>query len=73
MMIEEQVYRYNGPVICFGRCIANKWSSETFAVSEKKAKSNLIFQFKKQNGLLPGTIITLPGKLNSERCAYGRV
>ena len=42
-------YSYNGPVMEFDRCIANKWQGETMAVSEKKAKSNLVYQFKKKN------------------------
>lgn len=40
-------YAYNGPVMEFGRCIADNWAGSTYATSEKKAKSNLAYQFKK--------------------------
>lgn len=56
-------YIYNGPVMEFERCVANRWSSSTYAVSEKKARSNLAYQFKKQNNRMPNVKITLPGKL----------
>ena len=56
-------YLYDGPVMEFEKCIATKWKAYTFAVSEGKAKSNLVYQFKKHNGRLPTSKITLPGKL----------
>lgn len=56
-------YKYVGPVCEFDRVVQNKWEGETTAVSEKKAKSNLIFQWKKQNNRLPNTRVSLPGKL----------
>ena len=58
-----KLYSYTGPVTMFGRCVANYWKGETYASSEKKAKSNLIFQYKQQNGLLPASKVNLPGKL----------
>lgn len=57
------LYSYTGPVTMFDRCIASIWKGETYASSEKKAKSNLIFQYKKQNGLIPASKVSLPGKL----------
>lgn len=60
-------YSYDGPVMEFETCVANRWKSSTYAVSEKKARSNLAYQFKKQNNRLPNTRITLPGKLMSAR------
>ena len=56
-------YLYDGPVMEFDRCIANRWKASTYAVSEKKARSNLTYQYKKRNNKLPNTMITLPGKL----------
>lgn len=56
-------YTYNGPVLEFERIIAEHWKGTTIAISEKKAKSNLAFQFKQANGKTPGTKISLPGKL----------
>lgn len=56
-------YKYNGPVMEFDRCVSNNWTGTTFAVSEKKAKSNLAYQFKKQSNRVAATRISLPGKL----------
>ena len=56
-------YKYDGPVMAFKNCIANRWQGSTYAASEKKARSNLIYQFKQKNNRIPGTKITLPGKL----------
>ena len=57
------LYSYTGPVTMFDRCVANCWKGETYASSEKKAKSNFIFQYKQQNGLIPASKVNLPGKL----------
>ena len=56
-------YKYDGPVMAFNDCIATRWQGSTYAASEKKARSNLIYQFKQKNNRIPGTKITLPGKL----------
>lgn len=59
-MPPKRKYIYEGPVMIFGQCVANKWRGETYAESEKKAKSNLVYQFKSQNNLIPSTKVTLP-------------
>ena len=46
-------YAYDGPVMEFENCVAHRWKSTTYAVSEKKARSNLVYQFKKQHNRLP--------------------
>lgn len=56
-------YTYDGPVMEFDICIANRWQGTTYAASEQKARSNLAYQFKKKNNRIAGTRITLPGKL----------
>lgn len=56
-------YRYDGPIMFFGSCIANHWSGETMAVSEAKAKTNLEYQCKKELHLNPTAKITLPDKV----------
>lgn len=56
-------YNYNGPVMEFDRCVSNNWKGTTYAASEKKARSNLAYQFKKQNNRIASTRISLPGKL----------
>nr|DAU70739.1 MAG TPA: hypothetical protein [Caudoviricetes sp.] len=58
-----QQYRYNGPVMCFDSCVRCRWTATTVAATEAKAKSNLAYRYKKENGLLPNAKITLPGKL----------
>lgn len=45
-------YIYKGPVVIFGKLVANSWSGETVAVSRQKAISNLSYQFKKANNII---------------------
>lgn len=53
-------YIYEGPVMNnFGQLITNKWEGETYANTDKKAKSNLSYQFKKDHGLLQTAKIKL--------------
>lgn len=40
-------YVYRGPVYSFGRMITDCWVGETYAVTMKKARSNLFHQCKK--------------------------
>lgn len=56
-------YMYDGPVMEFETCVAYRWQGSTYAVSEKKARSNLAYQFKKKNNRISGAKITLPGKV----------
>lgn len=63
-------YSYNGPVMEFERCVADRWKASTYAVSEAKARSNLIFRYKKENGKVPNARITLPGKIVMEGVNY---
>jgi hypothetical protein len=56
-------YDYEGPVMEFDRCISNNWKGTTFAPTEKKAKSNLAYQYKKKHGKIASTKISLPGKV----------
>ena len=59
-----KLYHYNGPVLEFDKIVSNHWSASTRAESEKKARSNLAYQFKMENGKMPRSMITIPGKLN---------
>ena len=64
--MEQSSYRkylYCGPVKEFDRVISNKWEGETYAPSEKKARSNLSYRYKKEYGKSSNAKITLPGKL----------
>lgn len=56
-------YLYDGPVMEFDRCIDDHWKGETMAPTEAKARTNLIYQFKKSQGKVPATKISLPGKI----------
>lgn len=56
-------YTYNGPVMEFDRCVDNHFKAETYAVSEKKARANLTYQWKMENGRIARTRIELPGKI----------
>lgn len=56
-------YCYVGPVVIFGKCVANNWTGETMAVSSGKAMSNLKFQYKKEHNMSSGTKVELTGKL----------
>lgn len=56
-------YIYEGSVMNnFGQLITNKWEGETYANTDKKAKSNLCYQFKKEHGLLQTARIKLVDK-----------
>lgn len=56
-------YHYSGPVLEFDRCVQEKWTGETMAVSKSKARSNLTYQWKKEHGRTSNTKITLPGDI----------
>lgn len=56
-------YSYNGPVMQFGVCVMNQWRTSTIAATEKKARSNFIYQFKKQHNLVASAKIELPGQI----------
>ena len=58
-----ECYVYEGPVLMFDKVVASRWSAQTYATSEKKAKSNLIYQYKKQHGLVPSARIVLAGEI----------
>lgn len=60
------LYSYDGPVFEFERLIVDRWKAQTYAVSEAKARTNLAYQFKRDNGRVPRTKITLPGKIVAE-------
>ena len=56
-------YAYDGPVMFFDKLVADHWKGETMAPNEKKARSNLSYQAKRQLNLIAGTNIQLPGKI----------
>lgn len=60
-MKTRKCYQYCGPVESLGHLISEKWAGVTLAISEKKARNNLAFQFKKEMGFTPSVRIVLPG------------
>lgn len=56
-------YDYDGPVMMFDKCVAYRWVATTYAPSESKARSNMVYQYKKQCGLAANTKVILPGKI----------
>lgn len=40
------LYLYDGPVTSFGTIVTNRWKGSTYAMSDRKARSNLTFQYK---------------------------
>lgn len=57
-----KTYEYDGPVMNDGGCELSRWKASTVAPSESKARSNLIYRFKKEHGIFMGARISLPGK-----------
>lgn len=62
-MQDYKKYSYNGPVMIFDIVVDRCWKGETMAISEKKARVNLAYQFKKQYNKTPDVKVTLPGNL----------
>ncbi len=56
-------YSYDGPVMMFDTCVADRWKGTTYAASERKARANLSYQYKKRNKRVAGSRVTLPGKI----------
>ena len=56
-------YSYEGPVLRFDKCVQDNWKAETMAPSEKKARNNLSYRWKKINGYEGNTKVELPGKI----------
>ena len=56
-------YFYDGPVLEFDNIITNRWRGSTRAATEKRARSNLAYQFKMECGKVARSKITIPGKL----------
>lgn len=66
MQEEYHKYSYDGPVLEFDTCVADHWRGETMAPSEKKARSNLAYQYKKKNNRIASVKVTLPGEIKME-------
>lgn len=62
-MQERHKYAYDGPVMEFDRCITGRWKGQTIAPTERKARCNLVYQYKKEHNKAPYSYIRLPGKI----------
>lgn len=63
MTKKNKQYEYCGPVMEFDICVERTWKATTWAPSEKKARSNLSYRYKRDNNRAANSKITLPGKL----------
>ena len=59
----DYLFSYSGPVMKFDVCINPNWSAQTMAPTKAKAKSNLAYRYKKENGYARGASIKLPGEI----------
>lgn len=65
--MKNRTYAYKGPVMKFDICVERNWEATTWAPSEKKARSNLAFRYKKDHGLERTASISLPGMIKERR------
>lgn len=56
-------YVYDGPVMYFDRIVDYHWKSETMAISEAKARSNMTYVYKRTHGYAPNSAIHLSGEV----------
>jgi len=54
-------YIYDGPVYVFKTLVSSNWHGETMADTEKKARSNLTYQYKQQTGRARTAKVRLTG------------
>lgn len=62
MKAEKRLFRYTGAVLLYGKPVSDCWTAETYAVSEKKATSNLEFRYKRNFGYTSTALVKLAGK-----------
>lgn len=61
-MASNTKYVYNGPIMKFGACIGN-FKTTTWANSAAKARSNILYQFKRENNMLPSCKLELGARV----------
>lgn len=61
--VKKTRFRYCGPVYVFDRLVTDSWSADTMAVSSRKARVNLSYQYKKKYGFEYSVSVKLPGKI----------
>lgn len=58
----QKHFRYNGQVIQFGRSLGY-FQADTWATSAAKARSNILYQFKKANNMMPSCKLELEAEV----------
>lgn len=67
----NKVYSYAGIVLDgFGKILDNYWEGETWAPNKSKAKSNLMYQYKKSREMPLHTKIDLPSAIREQNTDY---
>ena len=61
--ITQFKYLYDGPVRSFEKFLDERWVAVTIAPTEARARSNLKYRWKCENGYSPNLKIDLPGRL----------
>ena len=54
---------YKGPIMIFDKIVSEEWEAYTYADTERKARSNFVFQAKMMLGRTPGSKLSLPGRI----------
>lgn len=57
------LYSYKGSVKNYDTVVQRDWEGRTIAVSEKKARTNLMYQWKRQHGKTADYKVSLPGEI----------
>jgi hypothetical protein len=57
----RKLYQYDGAVLIFDRIVANRFTAQTMATSEKKARSNIAWQYRKAGNVADHIPVTLTG------------
>lgn len=66
--MSDKTFTYEGPVLDgFGHMIERNWHAQTLANSQRKARSNLMYRYKKENNMALHCRIDLPGKFSFEK------
>lgn len=66
--MSDKTYTYEGPVLNqFGHLLDLHWYAQTLANSQSKARSNLMYRYKKENNMALHCRIDLPGKFTFEK------
>lgn len=62
-MTKNKLYFYKGPVMKFNTCVEQNWEASTYAPTEKKARNNLAYRYKRDHDYSKTVKIELPGTI----------